>query len=968
MIELRTLGPVQLTTVATRDANPVLAHPKRLGLVVYLALATPRGFRRRDALFALLWPEADLERARNSLRQALHQIRRALGPDVVTNRGDEEVGLAPDALWCDAVEFERRLAQGDAAGALALYGGDLLPGFHVSGAPEFEDWLDRRRAGLREQAIRAAWAVADERAGAGDPVEAARWARTAAALAPWDEAAQRRLIVLLHRLGDDVGALRAYEAHAARLRAEDESEPDAETQRIAAEIRARPAAAPRAPLDVPAPRAADHTAVADPTGATRPPEPGPQVPIAGPAVFVRRRFGAVLFVAGALSVLAIAAIASRTLGRPHSPRLDSRVVAVAPFRVATTGADLQFLREGAVDLLAMSLSGDGLRAADPRASLSAWRRAAGAGGAADVLLEDALRLASGLGAGRLLVGSVVGRPDRLILGATLHETATGRVLAQATAGGPLDSLPELAERLAAQLLVGESREPKPRLRDLTAATLPALRAYLIGRSAYRQGRYSDATRLLREAADLDTGSAIAALELAQAADWIPGVGNVVAAARARAWRQKDRLTRGDRALLEAVLGPRWPAFSAMRELITGWERAVQATPDRPEAWYELGDQYFHFGDATGRDNAWTRAQAALERAVALDSSYAAPLLHLTQIAIAQGDLARARRHVEQFAALDPDADDLDFVRWRLAVAEGDSATARGIEARIPQLSQRSLALMAMWGQLDGVRIDAAVRAAERVYRSATTAEQRAYGFNLLAPTYQNLGRFRAMQALWRATSANVPDQSLPNAVSGRAILWHGDSAAMAGLADRVLAALPRATPDEVAAALLWRIWTGTPPTGPRLDSVLARAGPSFFGQAQGLNPRLRELLIAQARSESRAAQLLAALDSARLADQAGDNPWLSVCLARLYELRGEPQKALVVLGQRTWTDVPGLSSLAEILAAEGRLAVQIGDTARAERAWRHYLAVRADPDPDVRPRVEAVRAALSRLEQRSKRR
>ena len=936
------------------DGRPLLAHPKRLALLTYLALATPRGFHRRDALFALLWPEADLERARNSLRQALHQIRRALGPDVVVNRGDEEVGLAPNALWCDVVEFERFLAQGDAASALALYGGDLLPGFHVSGAPDFEEWLERRRASLREQAIRAGWSVADERARAGDAVEAARWARTAAALAPWDEAAQRRLIVLLRRLGDDAGALRAYEAHAARLRAEDDAEPDAETQGIAAEIRAHPAGARGVE---PAPLTPVQAQV--------------HAPVAGHPrrrVWWRGRGSALLYFAGAATVIAIAAIRTGIVtGRGHH-RLDPDLVVVAPFRVAGPDSSLGFLREGAVDLLAMSLSGDGLHAADPRASLSAWRRAAsasGAGGAADVPLEDALRLASGLGAGRLLAGSVVGRPDRLIFGATLHETTTGRVLMQATAGGPLDSLPELAERLAAQLLVGESREPKPRLRDLTTATLPALRAYLIGRSAYREGRYADATRLLWEAADLDTGSAVVALELAQAADWVPGVGAVLTAARSRAWRQKDRLTPGDRALLEAVLGPRWPAISTMSEEIDAWDRAVQATPDRPEAWNELGNQYFHFGDAIGRDNAWTRAQAALERAVSLDSSYAAPLLHLAQIAIAQGDLARARRQVERFAALDPDADDLDFVRWRLAVAEGDSATARGIEARIPQLSQRTLGLMATWGQLDGVRIGAAVRAAEQLYRSATTAEQRTYSYNLLAPTYQNLGRFRAMQALWRATSANVPDQTLPGAVVGRAVFWHGDSAATAGLADRLLAALPRATPDEAAAALLWRIWTGAPPTGHRLDSVLARAGPAFFAQAQGLTPRLRELLIAQARGEPRAAQLLAALDSARLADQAGDNPWLSVWVARLYELRGDPLKALVVLGQRTRTDVPGLSSLAEILAAEGRLAVRIGDTARAERAWRHYLALRADPDPDVRPRVEAVRAALSRLEQRS---
>src|SRR2546428_7450745 len=38
------------------------------------------------------WPELDQEHARAALRQALHGLRQGLGADVLTSRGDEEVG------------------------------------------------------------------------------------------------------------------------------------------------------------------------------------------------------------------------------------------------------------------------------------------------------------------------------------------------------------------------------------------------------------------------------------------------------------------------------------------------------------------------------------------------------------------------------------------------------------------------------------------------------------------------------------------------------------------------------------------------------------------------------------------------------------------------------------------------------------------------------------------------------------
>ena len=49
------------------------------------------------------------------------------------------------------------------------------------------------------------------------------------------------------------------------------------------------------------------------------------------------------------------------------------------------------------------------------------------------------------------------------------------------------------------------------------------------------------------------------------------------------------------------------------------------------------------------------------------------------------------------------------------------------------------------------------------------------------------------------------------------------------------------------------------------------------------------------------------------------------------------------------------------LREEGRLAALTGDTLSAIRAYRHYLRLRHDPEPAVRPAVERVRRELGVL-------
>lgn len=241
MIRLRVLGPIELLDSQGQELRAVLAQPKRLALLASLVVG-PRGFRRRDSLLALLWPELDARRARAALNQAVRFLRRELGESsgtVIISRGDEELGVDPSALWCDAIELLDHMEAGRSSEVIELYRGDLLESFHGETGVGFQDWLSRERELLRATAARAArdLAATHERDEHFTPAVAS--ARRAVELADADERTVRQLLQLLDRIGDRAGAVQAYEEFAARLARDLEVEPSPETKAVIDRIRTR---------------------------------------------------------------------------------------------------------------------------------------------------------------------------------------------------------------------------------------------------------------------------------------------------------------------------------------------------------------------------------------------------------------------------------------------------------------------------------------------------------------------------------------------------------------------------------------------------------------------------------------------------------------------------------------------------------------------------------------------------------
>ena len=227
MLRVHVLG--ELAVDAGGDPLPLPAGRPARALLGYLALHPGR--HGRAALAARLWPDVLDESARTSLRGALVDVRRALGPAAAAHleATREHVGLQ-DA-WTDAAAAAALAAAGHAEDALALWRGELLAG------QEAGDWLTVARDEQRAARSALLDGLGEQAAAAGDHAAAVACARERVALEPLSEEAHRDLIVRLADAGDRAAAVTAYTRLAGRLRTELGIAPSRATRDLAARIR-----------------------------------------------------------------------------------------------------------------------------------------------------------------------------------------------------------------------------------------------------------------------------------------------------------------------------------------------------------------------------------------------------------------------------------------------------------------------------------------------------------------------------------------------------------------------------------------------------------------------------------------------------------------------------------------------------------------------------------------------------------
>jgi DNA-binding SARP family transcriptional activator/tetratricopeptide (TPR) repeat protein len=574
-VNLRALGALELRDARADEPRILLVQPKRLALLAYMTLAGPGTHHQREKLCGMFWPDADEERARLSLRQAVHLLRRATGTDLITNRLGDEIGVRSEAVRCDVTEFERAIAERRPADAIALYRGNLLQDFHVTGvAPEFEWWVDGQRARLHGLALTAARELTERAEAEGDLQGAIRCARELTRLAPFDEPGFRHLVSLLDQAGDRAGALKEYESFHAALARELETEPSAETRTLIARLRAgngSPAEPPVPPLPP--------SAVIEPVALPR----ARRTPIRAFAVL-----GVAALTLTGLAMLRARAPAPRivlAVGEIHSQARDTLL---APGLIRELLASDLARIEG-IDVVSGERMQELLTQLGPsRDSAGTIARAARRAGATQVLEGI---LSGGAGSPLRIDVRRADLAGGKIRGALVVEAA---------------DIFSLADQLSGQVArdLGHAFPRRP-LAETRSQSLVAGRLYEAGARAFYQGDAAAAVRLFDAALREDSTFTMAAL-FASRASW--GVRGDSMALRylGLAHRAAQRASERERLLVESE----WASRTNSPNAVALAESLVTRYPSEPAGEFSLGDALVWIGE---RERAIPHLRLAIEQ-------------------------------------------------------------------------------------------------------------------------------------------------------------------------------------------------------------------------------------------------------------------------------------------------------------------------------------------------------------------
>ena len=595
MLELRTFGGLSIKDGGA-PITGAATQRKTLALLALLAAAGKNGLSR-DKLIAYLWPESDAEHGRNLLNQASYALRRDLRErDVLL--GASELRLNPDVVASDLQAFEAALRRGDAEAAVSGYAGPFLDGFFVTGAPEFERWVDAERAQLANLFSDALVTLAKQAAVRGAHRAAADWWRRLAAVDPFSSQAALGLMTTLVAAGESAAAIQHARAHEAFLRQEMGTAPDAAVLALVKQL------CEEGERGAPLPGAAEQRR-------RRRQSTTDFLLAALPAALRRelRRATTLSTVAAALGiVLVVGAVGygvtgkhGTTSGLEPLPVANRKMLAVLPLENRGASAD-EYFADGLAEAIATRLGS--IRSL----GVIAWQSTRQYKGTS----KSPQEIGRELGAQYLLEGTVrwekpTRGPSQVRVSPTLIRVSDGTQLwadqYDTTLAGVFAVQADLATRVAGALDIAVADAERRLLEDRPTANLQAYDAYLRGRAAIDKdwdlADLKTALRMFERAFTLDSGFAVAwawsSVEHV-ALYWSYVDRNVAQLTAGKA--QADRALRLAPDLPEAHGALAWYLFAGLRD----WDRALaeyaqarRARPSDPYATVMLGNVKEHQG-------------------------------------------------------------------------------------------------------------------------------------------------------------------------------------------------------------------------------------------------------------------------------------------------------------------------------------------------------------------------------------
>ncbi len=651
-------------------------------------------------------------------------------------------------------------------------------------------------------------------------------------------------------------------------------------------------------------------------------------------------------------VLAIGWFATRSPTRIIAPA--AQTLAVLPFH--TSGAGVEFLREGMVDLLATNLRGvAGINTVDPRNVLRRW----GDGDRAANDLTRALDVGRDLGAGSVVLGSVVSTGGRVRLAADIYSVAGDR-LARAQVDGAADSVLGVVDRLSLALLrdIWRSKEPLPNLRlaSLTSDSIGALREYLQGEGYYRKLAWDSAQSAYTRAVEIDSTFALAHLRRAQVFGWTGGYGNDESrTALAAANRFATRLPARDRRLLAG-----YQLFDRGKPASTDSLRAyLAAYPEDVDGWFVLGEALFH--THIWRPVSPESTYAAFDSVLRRDSTLFPALIHPVEVAVASRDSARFARYASTIERTAP-SPTTRALRTTSQMVWGPEPTDSALIAALRD--EPSWIIMALNASFKRERAtgDSVAQRYARVQRVGSRSPRfQARGYAARTQVLAGLGRWREMLTLTDSLRPLDPDKATQ--VLGYALALGLAPPSYRYMLDSVVQALPPGPEAEYARALVSLIHGDVRAGRQQIARILVQPDSSRIPED------IRAYLLAadgwaamlQGDTTSGLRRLRAGLEQAAAPGQAEDSGFLRFQLALALAARPETREEGIASLRYGFDFQPLFIPLTTL--ALGRTYEAAGKPDSAALAYRKFIRYWNRAEPELQSRVTDARRALEELSQ-----
>jgi adenylate cyclase len=555
LVRLKLIGSIEAADSSGNNALP--PSRKARALLSYLALNADQ-WVPKSRIARLLWDRVPEEQGRASLRQALHELSKAMGPMFtrVIETERERLRLRSEVVWVDALAttMPAGSASRDGLPELNVFSGSLLLDGLDNLGDEFDHWLVSERQRLEERIRR--WNETSIRGGVQDPPpnERIEIARRAVAIDPTNEEAVRELMRTLASTGQRAQAALEYERCRAVLRSRLDLEPAAETQRLYQDLRRQ-------------------------TSVEQPAEGGP------------RTIDALRLPLPDVQMSHVGDLLRGYEARPS--------IAVLPFREDAAGPDQAYFGDGFVDNIIQGLAGLKELIVISRGSTMAYARKS----------VDVQTVGRELSVRYVLAGSVQRSADKLRIGTELAETEGGTVVRANRYDGQQTDLFTLQDQISEEVV--KTIAPSVRERELKRAlkkhpqnmTAYDLVLQALDPLLYRldHANFARARELLQQAMELDPDYAPA---FSYAARWhIFRVGQEWSTDVAADIREAERLAKlaiacdENDAIALAIYGYVLSYFKKQfDEGLQFLERAIMCSPSCPKPWTFSGATLCFIGD------------------------------------------------------------------------------------------------------------------------------------------------------------------------------------------------------------------------------------------------------------------------------------------------------------------------------------------------------------------------------------